>query len=124
LILPWISFQLCQTPSQLNDSAHELATGRNFPDNLEDLRHNLEDRFDHELKMDIGSYLQDLEEQLRVAHGAANKHAIAQGERTNVIGSTAIRLQIRHLLRAVNVSFLKRYTHVKCTPGGLDQPLW
>jgi hypothetical protein len=66
LILPWISFQLRQTPcSLLNYSAHELAFGRNFPDKVDDLRDNLEDNSDpkdHKLKKDVSTYLQDLEE--------------------------------------------------------------
>ena len=86
LLLPWISFQLRQTPcALLKYSAHELVFGRNFPDKLEELRDEIEGNFqpkERKIKKNVVKYLQDLGERLRAARDSANKHANGQGART------------------------------------------
>jgi hypothetical protein len=88
MILPWISFQLRQTPcSLLKYSAHELAFGKNFPDKLDDVRDDIEgnsDPKDRKLKKDVAIYLRDLNERLRMARETANQNASVQGKITKI----------------------------------------
>lgn len=86
MLLPWIAFQLRQTPcSTLNYSAHELAFGKNFADKLNDFRDDLEgdgNRADCKPKKDVLTYMLDLKDRLSAARQAANEHAHAEGVRT------------------------------------------
>ena len=86
LILPWISFQLRQAPcSTLKYSAHELTFGRNFPDELDDLRDDLDGSLDpneRKLKKNVLAYLRDLTDRLQITRKLATQNALKQGERT------------------------------------------
>jgi hypothetical protein len=86
LLLPWISFQLRQAPcSTLKYSAHELTFGKNFPDELDDLRDDLEGNVDpneRKLKKNVLAYIRDLKDRLQITRNVATENALKQGERT------------------------------------------
>ena len=86
LLLPWIAFQLRQAPCSVTHfSPHELALGKNFPDQLDDLKDELmglTDSAEREIKRDVLSYVTDLRQRLAVTREIADKNADIEHKRT------------------------------------------
>jgi hypothetical protein len=78
LLLPWIAFQLRQTPcATLGFSAHELCFGYNFPDKLDEIKDEMIGRNENghrKLKKDVLSHLNDLREQLKINKQISKDH--------------------------------------------------
>ncbi len=88
LLLPWIAFQLRQAPCSVTHfSPHELVLGKNFPDQLEDLRDELmglSDSSERELKRNVLSYVTELRQRLSVTREIAHKNADIEHQRTKL----------------------------------------
>jgi hypothetical protein len=86
LLLPWISFQLRQTPCSVTHfSPHEMVLGKNFPDQLDDLRDDfmgLTDATERSIKTNVLSYVNDLCKRLSLTRELASKYALIEHERT------------------------------------------
>ena len=87
-LLPWIAFQLRQTPcATLGFSAHELTFGKNFPDTLDHIKADFIDQVNKEekkVKRDVISYINDLREKIRVNQQMSKEHALASHTKTKV----------------------------------------
>lgn len=86
LLLPWIAFQLRQTPCEtLGYSAHELCFGKNFPDKMEEIKNDLlgeSDSDERKLKKNVISYLQNLRDQLKIKNEVAKENELRSHAKT------------------------------------------
>jgi len=86
LLLPFIAFNLNQTPCEtLGLSPHELTYGRNFDDDLDDIYDELTgnaDQQDPNIKKNVLAYLTDLREQIDRNKELSIQHGLAQHAKT------------------------------------------